>query len=85
MLGHFGINVSALSEARNHYDGLMPLVGFEPSLCAEDEFAYEPADNKPDYYATFWYDPLADQDRGRLPPRSRLSEPNRPCYLQGCN
>jgi catechol 2,3-dioxygenase-like lactoylglutathione lyase family enzyme len=54
MLGHLGINVPDLSEARNYYDALMPLVGFEPFLYAEDEFAYKPADNKPGTYLFFY-------------------------------
>jgi len=54
MLGHLGINVPDLSAARNYYDALMPLVGFEPFLYAEDEFAYKPAESKPGTYLFFY-------------------------------
>jgi catechol 2,3-dioxygenase-like lactoylglutathione lyase family enzyme len=46
VLGHIGINVSDLTAAKAYYDELMPLLGFEPFLSAEDEFAYRPADTK---------------------------------------
>jgi len=54
MLGHLGINVPDLSAARNYYDALMPLVGFEPFLYADNEFAYKPAENKPGTYLFFY-------------------------------
>lgn len=46
MLGHIGVNVPDLAAARAHYDELMPLLGFEPFLSADDEFAYRPAGGK---------------------------------------
>jgi catechol 2,3-dioxygenase-like lactoylglutathione lyase family enzyme len=54
MLGHLGVNVPDLSAAKRYYDALMPLVGFEPFLAADDEFAYKPADNKPGTYLFFY-------------------------------
>lgn len=46
MLGHLGINVPDLAAARSYYDALMPHLGFEPFLVADDEFAYMPAGGK---------------------------------------
>lgn len=54
MLGHLGVNVPDLAAARRYYDALMPLVGFEPFLVADDEFAYRPAAGKPGTYLFFY-------------------------------
>jgi catechol 2,3-dioxygenase-like lactoylglutathione lyase family enzyme len=54
VLGHLGINDPDLAMARRYYDGLMPLLGFEPFFAADDEFAYKPADNKPGTYLFFY-------------------------------
>lgn len=54
MLGHLGINVSDLAAAKAYYDDLMPLVGFEEFLSAEDRFAYRPAAGKPGTYLFFY-------------------------------
>jgi catechol 2,3-dioxygenase-like lactoylglutathione lyase family enzyme len=54
MLGHLGVNVPDLIAAKNYYDDLMPLVGFEPFFDAADEFAYKPADNRPGTYLFFY-------------------------------
>jgi catechol 2,3-dioxygenase-like lactoylglutathione lyase family enzyme len=54
MLGHLGLNVPDLIAAKNYYDELMPLVGFEPFFDAADEFAYKPADNRPGTYLFFY-------------------------------
>ncbi|WP_407687974.1 VOC family protein [Mycobacterium sp. HUMS_1102779] len=54
MLGHLGVNVPDLPAARRYYDALMPLVGFEPFLAADDEFAYRPAGGKPGTYVFFY-------------------------------
>ncbi|PKB67190.1 MAG: extradiol dioxygenase [SAR202 cluster bacterium Io17-Chloro-G4] len=40
MLGHIGVNVRDLSQAKSYYDSLMPLLGFEPYISAPDQFAY---------------------------------------------
>jgi catechol 2,3-dioxygenase-like lactoylglutathione lyase family enzyme len=54
MLGHLGLNVPDLIAAKNYYDDLMPLVGFEPFFEAAGEFAYKPADNRPGTYLFFY-------------------------------
>ena len=46
MLGHIGINVPDLAAAKAYYDQIMPLLGFEPFVSHEDEFAYRPAAGK---------------------------------------
>ena len=46
MLGHLGVNVPDLSAAKSYYDQLMPLVGFEPFLAADDQFALRPAERQ---------------------------------------
>jgi len=43
MLGHIGVNVRDLVQAKAYYDGLMPLLGFEAYITATDQFAYRPA------------------------------------------
>jgi len=42
VLGHVGINVPDLAAARRYYSAIMPRVGFERYLDADDEFAYRP-------------------------------------------
>lgn len=54
MLGHLGINVEDLAAAKSYYDAIMPLLGFEEFLTADDEFAYRPADGKPGTYVFFY-------------------------------
>lgn len=54
VLGHLGINVPDLAAARAYYGELMPLVGFEPFLDAEDQFAHRPAGGKPGTYLFFY-------------------------------
>ena len=46
MLGHLGINVPDLTAAKAYYDEVMPLLGFEAFLAADDQFAYMPAGGK---------------------------------------
>lgn len=46
MLGHLGINVPDLAEARAYYDGIMPLLGFEPLFATDNEIAFMPAGGK---------------------------------------
>ena len=59
MLGHIGINVPELDAARRYYAAVMPLLGFETFLDADDEFAYRPTAGKPGTYLFFY--PSADQ------------------------
>lgn len=41
-LDHIGINVLDASRARDYFDALMPLVGFQPFFGGEDWFSYAP-------------------------------------------
>jgi catechol 2,3-dioxygenase-like lactoylglutathione lyase family enzyme len=50
MLGHVGLNVPDLAGARAYYDDLLPLLGFEAFLAADDQCAYKPAGGKPGTY-----------------------------------
>lgn len=54
MLAHLGINVPDLRAAKGYYDAVMPLLGFDEYLTAEDEFAYRPAGGKPGTYLFFY-------------------------------
>ena len=54
MLGHIGVNAPDLRAAKTYYDAIMPLVGFEPFLEADDEFAYRPMSGKPGTYLFFY-------------------------------
>lgn len=54
MLGHLGINVPDLAAAKRYYTALMPLVGFEPFVDADDEFSFRPAKGKPGTYLFFY-------------------------------
>ncbi len=42
MLGHLGVNVPDLERASAYYGPLMPLLGYEPFLTAEDALAFMP-------------------------------------------
>ena len=61
MLGHVGINVPDLAATRRYYSAIMPLVGFEMFLDADDQFAYRPTAGKPGTYLLFY--PSAEQSR----------------------
>ncbi|MEU5879137.1 VOC family protein [Spirillospora sp. NPDC047279] len=54
MIGHLGLNVPDLTAAKAYYDVIMPAVGFEEFLSADDEFAYRPAGGKPGTYLFFY-------------------------------
>ena len=54
MLGHLGVNVPDLGVARTYYGELMPLLGYEPFLDADDEFAFMPAGGKRGTYLFFY-------------------------------
>ena len=54
MLGHIGVNVRDLVQAKAYYDGLMPLLGFEPFIAAADQFAYRPINSKPGTFLFFY-------------------------------
>lgn len=46
MLGHLGVNVTDLDQAKAYYDRMMPLLGYEPYLSDDRQFAYRPADRQ---------------------------------------
>ena len=54
MLGHLGVNVPDLRASKSYYDAVMPLLGFDEFIAAEDEFAYRPAGGKPGTYLFFY-------------------------------
>jgi catechol 2,3-dioxygenase-like lactoylglutathione lyase family enzyme len=54
MLGHLGVNVPDLAAAKRYYERLMPAVGFEEFLSADDQFAYRPAGGKPGTHLFFY-------------------------------
>jgi catechol 2,3-dioxygenase-like lactoylglutathione lyase family enzyme len=59
MLRHVGVNVRDLAQAKAYYDILMPLLGFEPHITAEDQFAYRPINNEPG--ASLFFYPALEQ------------------------
>jgi catechol 2,3-dioxygenase-like lactoylglutathione lyase family enzyme len=61
MLGHLGINVPDLLEAKAYYNALMPLVGFESFVDDPDQFAFRPVGGKPGTYVFFY--PATDSGR----------------------
>ena len=54
VLGHLGLNVADLAQARSYWAELMPVLGFEPHVDHDDEFAYRPAAGKPGTYLFFY-------------------------------
>jgi hypothetical protein len=50
MLGHIGINVSNLQQAKAYYDQIMPLLGFELYRNDTDQFAFRRIGGKPGTY-----------------------------------
>jgi catechol 2,3-dioxygenase-like lactoylglutathione lyase family enzyme len=54
VLGHLGVNVPDLTAAKNYYDAVMPLLGFDEFFSADDEFSYRPAGGKPGTYLFFY-------------------------------
>ena len=53
-LGHLGVNVPDLVRAKEYYDDVMPLLGYEPFLSAPNEFAYRPAEGKVGTFIFFY-------------------------------
>ena len=58
-----------LAAAKEYYDALMPLVGFEPFFAADDQFAYLPAGGK---RGTFLFVYPAQEEGGYSRHRSGL-------------
>ncbi len=54
MLGHIGVNVRDLVQAKAYYDSLIPLLGYEPFIAAEDQFAYRPIGSQPGTFLFFY-------------------------------
>ncbi|MCY4513862.1 MAG: VOC family protein [Candidatus Tectomicrobia bacterium] len=67
MLGHLGVNVTDLAEAKTYYDRVMPLLGYEPYLSDGLQFAYRPADRQRGP-ALFFYPALEDGQVSRHRP-----------------
>ena len=67
MLRHIGVNVRDMIQAKTYYDSLMPLVGFEPHIAAEDQFAYRPINNEPGT-SLFFYPALEEAPYSRQHP-----------------
>jgi catechol 2,3-dioxygenase-like lactoylglutathione lyase family enzyme len=61
VIGHLGVNVPDLGRASEYYGPLMPLLGYESFLTAEDAVAFMPAGGKRGAYL-FLY--RATDDRG---------------------
>jgi catechol 2,3-dioxygenase-like lactoylglutathione lyase family enzyme len=53
-LGHLGVNVSDLADARAYYGALLPRLGFELVHDRDDEFAFAPAQGKIGTYLFFY-------------------------------
>lgn len=47
MIGHLGINVGDIEQAKSYYGSLMPTLEFEIFLDTDDTIAYRPAGAKP--------------------------------------
>jgi catechol 2,3-dioxygenase-like lactoylglutathione lyase family enzyme len=53
-LGHLGINVNDLAAAKDYFDQIMPLLGYEDFFVAAEEFSYRPVDGKPGTFLFFY-------------------------------
>jgi catechol-2,3-dioxygenase len=54
VLGHIGVNVPDLGQARAYYGPLMPLLGYEPYATDEDAMAFMPAAGKRGVFLFFY-------------------------------
>ena len=64
MLGHLGVNVPDLATAKQYYDEIMPLLGYELFFSTDDEFAFMPANGKRGTFL-FFYPSLEDGSYSR--------------------
>ena len=64
MLGHLGVNVPALAPAREYYEALMPLLGYEVFFAHDDEVAFLPAGGRRGAYL-FLYEAREPGDHSR--------------------
>ena len=53
-VGHIGINVSDLEISYSYYRTLMPYLAYEPFLAEDDQFAFQPANNKRGAFIFFY-------------------------------
>lgn len=53
-LGHLGVNVPDLVQAKKYYDRVMPLLGDERFVTDPDQFSYKPAEGKLGTYIFFY-------------------------------
>ena len=67
MLRHVGDNVRDLARSKVYYDILMPLLGFEPHIMSEDQFAYRPI-NDESGASLFFYPSLGQRPYSRHEP-----------------
>jgi len=65
VIGHLGVNVPDLGRATEYYGPLMPLLGYEPFLTAEDQVAFMPAGSKRGAYL-FLYEATDEHERVRV-------------------
>lgn len=63
-LGHLGLGVPDLARAKEYYDALMPLIGYEPFFATDEQFSYQPVDGKPGT-RLFFYPALEPSDYTR--------------------
>src|ERR1700685_3423774 len=64
VIGHLSVNVPDLGRATEYYGPLMPLLGYEPFLTAEDQVAFMPAGGARGAYL-FLYRATDDRDYTR--------------------
>ena len=67
MLRHVGVNVRDMVQTKAYYDGLMPLLGFEPHILAADQFSYRPVYDEPGT-SIFFYPALEEASYSRHHP-----------------
>jgi catechol 2,3-dioxygenase-like lactoylglutathione lyase family enzyme len=63
-LGHLGVSVPDLPAAKEYYDELMPLLGYEGFLATGEQFSYQPLEGKPGT-RLFFYPTLESSDYSR--------------------
>lgn len=59
MIDHLGLGVPDLAAAKDYYDRLMPLLGYEPYFAKERQFSYKRAQDKRGTYLFFY---VADEE-----------------------
>lgn len=53
-IGHIGVNVTDLADAKAYFDELMPMLTFGPFVESEGQFSYRPMDGKPGTHLFFY-------------------------------